>query len=319
MKRVEANRNFLNKIWNASRFVMMNLEGEQEINPKELQKEDKWIISRANTLAKEISQNIENYDLGVAAAKLYDFFWDEYCDWYIEMVKPRLYNKDDLTRPAALWALREVLINALKLLHPFVPFITEEIFLALRNYTAKEGKEETIMLSSIPTYSEHLNYPEDEQKMQLLQTAIKAIRNVRAQMNVNPGRKVKIIVVSENADTRQVFADSRFFASLGMANEVIIQENHAGIDDDAISIVVPAAKIYMPFADLVDIDQEIARLEREHEKLSKDLERVLVRLNNPGFVAKAPQKVIDEEREKEGKFREMLESVSEQIRRLQKI
>ena len=311
MERVEANRNFLNKIWNASRFVMMNLEeASPQADLADLTAADKWILSKVNSLAQDVTQNMENYDFGVAAAKLYDFVWDDYCDWYIEMVKPRLYNHDDETRPAALWTLSEVLIRALKLMHPYIPFISEEIFTSLSD-------EETIMLSHWPTYDDALHFPAEEEEIGLVQAAIRAMRNVRAQMNVAPSRKSKVVVVSDSEAVRTAFGNSKsFLTTLGSANEILIQAGREGIEDDAVSVIIPGAEIYMPFADLIDIVQEKARLTKECERLQKEIDRVSAKLNNQGFVAKAPQKVIDEEREKEKSYVEMLKAAKEQLARL---
>ncbi|MCL2171212.1 MAG: valine--tRNA ligase, partial [Defluviitaleaceae bacterium] len=299
MERVEANRNFLNKIWNASRFVLMNLD--ETANGADLTTADKWILSRVNRLAADVTQNLDNFELGIAATNLYDFVWDEFCDWYIEMAKPRLYNQDDPSRPAALWTLREVLIRALKLMHPYIPFITEEIFTSLQN------TEKTIMISAWPAFDAALDYPAEENEIGMIQTAVRAMRNIRAQMNVAPSRRAKVFVVSDNPQIRGVFERCAIYlAGLGAASEIIIQPNRAGIDDDAVSVIIPNAAIYMPFADLIDIDQEIARLTREAARLETEIARVAAKLGNPGFVAKAPEKVINEERAKEQQYAEML-------------
>jgi len=311
-ERVEANRNFLNKIWNATRFIMMNFEDGAEISVEldELTDADKWILSKVNLLAKEVTENLDNYELGIAVSKAYDFIWDEYCDWYIEMVKPRLYNKDDKTRNAALWTLKKVLITALKLLHPFMPFITEEIFTTIQN------AEETIMLSSWPVFDEKFDFSKEEKAIELIKTAVREIRNVRTQMNVAPSKKAKVFVVSENNDVISVFERGKvFFASLGHASDVIIQKNKEGVSEDAVSAVIPNGVIYMPFAELVDIKKEKERLLKEKEKLIKEVERVEKKLNNQGFVSKAPTKVIDEEKAKMEKYSNMLAQVEEQLKR----
>ena len=312
-ERVEANRNFLNKIWNATRFVMMNFEDEDDVNVdiSELTDADKWILSKVNTLAKEVTENLDSYELGIAVSKVYDFIWDEYCDWYIEMVKPRLYNKDDKTRNAALWTLKKVLINALKLLHPFMPFITEEIF------TTIQSEEETIMLSAWPVFEDKFNFEKEEKAIELIKSAVKSIRNVRTEMNVAPSKKAKVFVVSENDDVINTFENGKvFFASLGHASEVIIQKNKDNIADDAVSAVIHDGVIYMPFAELVDIAKEKERLTKEKEKLIKEVERVEKKLSNQGFVSKAPEKVIAEEKAKMEKYSNMLSQVEEQIKRL---
>ncbi len=312
-ERVESNRNFLNKIWNATRFVMMNFENEEDVSADicDLTDADKWILSKVNTLAKDVTENLESYELGIAVSKVYDFIWDEYCDWYIEMVKPRLYNKEDKTRKAALWTLKKVLINALKLLHPFMPFITEEIF------TTIQSEEETIMLSAWPVFEEKFDFEKEEKAIELIKSAVKSIRNVRTEMNVAPSKKAKVFVVSENDEVLKVFEEGKvFFASLGYASEVVIQKNKDGISDDAVSAVIHDGVIYMPFAELVDIEKEKERLSKEREKLVKEVERVEKKLSNQGFVSKAPEKVIAEEKAKMEKYSNMLAQVEEQIKRL---
>ncbi len=311
-ERVEANRNFLNKIWNATRFIMMNFDDGDDVSVEidELTDADKWILSKVNLLAKEVTDNLDNYELGIAVSKAYDFIWDEYCDWYIEMVKPRLYNKDDKTRNAALWTLKKVLIVALKLLHPFMPFITEEIFTTIQN------EEETIMLSSWSVFEEKFNFDKEEKAIELIKSAVKGIRNVRTQMNVAPSKKAKVFVVSESDNVISIFERGKvFFASLGYASEVIIQKNKDGISEDAVSAIIPNGVIYMPFAELVDIGKERERLLKEKERLIKEVERVERKLNNQGFVSKAPAKVIDEEKAKMEKYSNMLAQTEEQLKR----
>ena len=308
-ERLENSRNFLNKLWNASRFILMNLD-EEEISDSliMLTPADKWIISKVNTLAKEVQENLENYDLGLAATKIQDFLWDEYCDWYIEMVKPRLYNKEDKTRKAALWTLKEVLINALKLLHPFMPFITEELF------TSLQSKEETIMLSKWPEYREEWNFKAEENEIDTIKAAVRGIRNVRAEMNVVPSKKSKVYVVSDDEYVRSVFTRSEvFFKTLAYASDVYVQEDKTGIGEDAVSCVIHHATIYMPFAELVDIEKELERLNGEKAKMLKEIERVEKKLSNESFVAKAPQKVVDEEKAKGEKYKAMLAQIEERI------
>lgn len=310
-ERLENCRNFCNKIWNASRFVMMNMEEKQETKLLMLTSADKWILSKVNTLAKEVSENLENYELGLAVQKVYDFLWDEYCDWYIEMVKPRLYNKEDSTREAALWTLKNVLINALKLLHPFMPFITEEIFQHIQE------EEESIMMSSWPVYKEEWNYVENETEIDLMKEAVRNIRNIRAEMNVAPSKKVQVFVVSDKEDVRTIFEHSTvFFKTLAHASEVIVQADRAGIGEDAVSVVATNATIYMPLAELVDLDKERERLNKEKEKMLKEIERVEKKLANQGFVAKAPQNVIDEEKAKGEKYKAILAQVEERLAQL---
>ena len=310
--RMDNSRNFGNKLWNAARFVMMHIgDSEPKLDKSKLTSADKWILSKVNTLAKEVTDNLDNYELGIAVQKVYDSIWDEYCDWYIEMVKPRLYNEEDETREAALWTLKTVLINALKMLHPFEPFITEEIF------TSIQSEEETIMLSKWPEFTSEFDFEEDEKAIELMKEAIKNIRNIRAEMNVAPSKKAKVFVVSENEDVRNIFEHGKvFFATLAYASEVVVQADKTGIDDDAVSTVIHNGVIYMPFAELVDIAKEKERLSKEREKLIKEVERVEKKLSNQGFVSKAPEKVIAEEKAKMEKYSTMLKAVEEQIERL---
>lgn len=313
-EKIEANRNFLNKIWNATRFILMNIEDEDlsNISLDNLTDTDKWILSKCNTLAKEVTQNLESYDLGVALSKIYDFIWDEYCDWYIEMVKPRLYNKEDETRKSALYTLKTVLINSLKLLHPFAPFVTEEIF------TSIQDKEETIMLSKWPEFKEELNFIKEEEKIELIKTAIKGIRNIRSEMNVPNSKKAQIIISSNNDLVNDTFKTSEvFFKTLAFASDIIIKE-HKNAPEGALSVVIPNGVLYMPFDELVDIEKELDRLNKEKEKLIKEVERVEKKLSNEGFVSKAPERVILEEKEKMNKYKDMLEKVKEQIKSLKK-
>ena len=235
-ERLDNCRNFCNKIWNASRFVMMNMDEKQETKLLMLTSADKWILSKVNTLAKDVSENLEHYELGLAAQKIYDFLWDEFCDWYIEMVKPRLYNKDDNTREAALWTLKTVLINALKMLHPFMPYITEELFQHIQD------EEESIMISDWPVYKEEWNYKENEEEIDTIKEAVRNIRNIRAEMNVAPSKKVQVFVVSDKEEVRAIFEHSKvFFKTLGHASEVTVQADKAGIGEDAVSVVTSNA------------------------------------------------------------------------------
>lgn len=316
-ERVEASRNFANKVWNASRFIMMN-DPDNKVTadsamPDNLTAADKWILSKMNNLIKEVTDNMEKYELGIAVAKLNDFIWEEFCDWYIEMVKPRLYNDEDTTKIAAIWTLKKVLIDALKLLHPYMPFITEEIFCNIQD------KEESIMISSWPVYKDEYSFAEDENAIETIKTAVRNIRNLRAEMNVAPSRKAKVFVVSENEDIRDIFENGKvFFATLGYASEVVVQNDKAGIPDDAVSTVIPDAVIYIPFAELVDIDKEIERLKKEEGKLHGEIKRCNGMLNNEKFVSKAPQAKIDEEKAKLEKYTQMLAQVQERLQTLAK-
>ena len=314
-ERVEASRNFANKVWNASRFIMMNLPEDDipSVTTEQLTDADKWILSKVNTLVKDVTENMEKYELGIAADKLYSFIWEEFCDWYIEMVKPRLYNSEDATRQAALSTLKTVLITSLKLLHPYMPFVTEEIFCTLQN------KEESIMISDWPQYSELLVFEKEERAVETIKEAVRGIRNIRAEMNVAPSKKAKVFVVSKQEDIRKIFENGKvFFATLGYASNVVIQEDKEGIDEDAVSVMIPNAFIYMPFAELVDIEKEIERLTKEKERLEKEIARVNNMLGNPNFVNKAPEKKINEEKEKQTKYMQMMTQVEERLVHLKK-
>ncbi len=314
-ERVENSRNFANKVWNASRFIMMNMDGKEVTAPKagELAPVDKWILSKLNTLVKDVTENMEAFELGIAVQKVYDFIWDEFCDWYIEMVKPRLYNSDDaVSQNAALWTLKSVLIDALKLLHPYMPFITEEIFCTL------QSEEESIMISKWPEYTEERSFAKDEKDIETIKEAVRGIRNIRTEMNVAPSRKALCYVVSENEDIRNTFTEGKlFFASLAYANEVIVQSDKTGIATDAVSVMIPGATVYIPFAELVDIAQEIERLQKEKKRLEGELNRVNGMLANEKFISKAPQAKIDEEKEKLAKYTQMMEQVTERLAQLQ--
>jgi valyl-tRNA synthetase len=274
---------------------------------------DKWILSKVNTLAKDVTENLDKYELGIALQKVYDFIWEEFCDWYIEMVKPRLWNDDDTTKAAAIWTLKTVLINSLKLLHPYMPFITEEIFCNLQD------EEESIMISTWPEYKDEWAFGEEEYAVETIKEAVRAIRNVRTSMNVPPSKKAKVYVVSENADLLKIFEHSKvFFATLGYASEVYLQADKTGIDDDAVSAVIPQAAIYMPFAELVDVAKEIERLEKEQKRLEGELKRVNGMLSNEKFVSKAPEAKINEEKEKLVKYTQMMEQVEARLAQLKK-
>jgi len=325
-ERVEASRNFANKVWNASRFIMMNMEQAEEKTgardwevsynevKESLEPADQWILSRLNTLVREVTDNMEQYELGIAVQKVYDFIWDEFCDWYIEMVKPRLYSReesDNQGKTAALWTLKNVLTEALKLLHPYMPFVTEEIFCTI------QAEEESIMVSDWPVYREEWNFAKEESAIELMKEAVRGIRNVRTQMNVAPSRKAAVYVVSEKEEVRGVFAEGRlFFTSLAGASELTIQADRSGIADDAVSVVIPNATLYIPFAELVDIGQEIERLTKEKERLAGELARVNGMLGNERFLSKAPEAKIAEERAKLEKYEQMKEQVESRLAQL---
>ena len=314
-ERVEASRNFANKVWNASRFIMMNMEGKTVTKPGEgeLEPVDKWIISKLNTVVKEVTENLDKFELGIAVQKTYDFIWDEFCDWYIEMVKPRLYNTEDaVSQNAALYTLKTVLIDALKLLHPYMPFITEEIFCTLQD------EEESIMISSWPEYREGNNYAKEERDIEIIKEAVRGIRNIRTEMNVPPSRKAQVYVVSDKEDILNTFREGKlFFAVLAYASDVVIQGDKTGIAEDAVSVVTSGANLFIPFADLVDIAQEIERLKKEEERLNGELKRVNGMLSNEKFIAKAPEAKINEEKEKLAKYTRMMEEVKERLKQLQ--
>ncbi len=314
-ERVENSRNFANKVWNASRFIMMNMEGKNVTTPaaNELAPVDKWILSKLNTLVKDVTDNMESFELGIAVQKVYDFIWDEFCDWYIEMVKPRLYNSNDaVSQNAALWTLKTVLIDALKLLHPYMPFITEEIFCTL------QSEEESIMISKWPEFSAERCFAKEEKDIETIKEAVRGIRNIRTEMNVAPSRKAMCIVVSESEDIRNTFTEGKlFFASLAYANEVLVQADKTGIAQDAVSVVIAGATVYIPFAELVDIAQEIERLKKEEKRLEGELARVNGMLSNEKFVSKAPAAKIEEEKAKLAKYTQMMEQVKERLAQLQ--
>ncbi len=320
-ERVEASRNFANKVWNASRFIMMNLEKaelSETIDEKLLTIADKWIISKVNTLVKEATDIMEAFDLGIAVQKINDFIWEEFCDWYIEMVKPRLYSETDETKAAALWTLDYVLRISLKLLHPYMPFVTEEIFCTLQEMSGKK-EADSIMIAKWPEYKETYEYQKEAEAVELIKDAVKGIRNVRTEMNVPPSRKAAVTVVSESERIQQIFNDSKvFFATLGYASEVTVQADKAGIPEDAVSTVIPGAVIYIPFADLVDIDKEIERLQKEKARLEGELKRVNGMLANPNFVNKAPESKLAEERAKLEKYNDMMKQVTERLEHFSK-
>ncbi len=314
-KKIIASRNFANKVWNASRFMLMNIEKADlsQVTLADLTPADKWILSKANTLVKEVTDNMENYELGIAVAKLHDFIWEEFCDWYIEMVKPRLYNDEDATKAAALYTLKSVLTIVLKLLHPYMSFITEEIFCSMQD------EEESIMVSDWPVFKEELDFKAEENEVETIKTAVRNIRNLRADMNVPPSRKATVYVVSEKEEVRAVFENSRvFFATLGYASEVIVQADKTGIADDAVSTVIPDAVIYIPFAELVDVEKEIARLEKEAKRLAGEIKRATGMLNNEKFTSKAPAAKVEEERQKLEKYTAMAAQVEERLSQLKK-
>ena len=311
--RVEASRNFMNKVWNASRFIMMNLDKAEVPSdmPSNLTMADRWILSKVNNLIQDVTRNMEAFDLGIALDKVQNFIWEEFCDWYIEMVKPRLWDEKDETKSAALWTLKYVLTTSLKLLHPFCPFITEEIFDTLTD------SETPLMKQEWPEYSESFDFSDDESEIEAIKEAVRAIRNVRTEMNVAPSRKAQNFVVTTNDRVKRTFEHSKiFFATLASASDVIIQEDKTGIADDAVSVAIPDATIYIPFADLVDIEKEKERLLKEKEKWEAEIRRSNGMLNNERFISKAPESKVQEEREKLERNMQMLRQVEERLQAL---
>ena len=311
-ERVESSRNFANKVWNASRFIMMNLEGAAITEPSadELQPADKWILSKVNTLAKDVTENMDKYEMGIAVQKVYDFIWDEFCDWYIEITKTRTYNKeqDPVSANAAFWTLKTVLTEALKLLHPFMPFITEEIFCTLH------PKEETIMLAKWPEYRADWNFPAEEEMLEHCKDLVKGVRNVRTEMDVPPSRKAKIFIVADDAALRETFEKTReAYQNLAGASDVSVQADKNGIEDDAVSVVIPGATLYLPLEDLVDFEKEKERLLKEKERLTKELARSRGMLSNEKFLSKAPEAKVQEEKEKLAGYEQMMAQVEERL------
>ena len=311
-ERVEASRNFANKVWNASRFIMMNLDGFELHTPSkdELHAADKWILSKVNTLAKDATENMDKFELGIAVQKVYDFIWDEFCDWYIEIAKVRTYKKDEdpVSANAALWTLKTVLTEALKLLHPYMPFITEEIFCTL------QSEEETIMLSKWPEYKEEWNFPAEEAAIEHCKDLVKGIRNVRTEMDVPPSRKAKLYITSEDAGLRTVFEENKeVYVNLASTSEIIVQADKNGISEDAVSVVIPGAVLYLPLEDLVDFEKEKERLHKEKDKLTKELARSKGMLSNEKFLNNAKPEKVQEEKDKLAKYEQMMAQVEARL------
>ena len=309
-EKLESAANFANKLWNASKFVLGNLEEiDYDTMPQKLCYEDKWILSKLNKLIKETTINLNNYDLGVWTQKVYDFIWGEFCDWYIEMVKPRLYDKENKTREAAQYTLNKVLGDSLKLLHPIMPFITEEIYTKLYN------NDESIMISSWPKYSEEFNFAKEEKQIEKIKQIIIGIRNIRTNMNVHPAKKSTLIFVTEN-DEEMIIDSQEFIKKLGFADKIIVQGNKNNIPQNAMSVLSEELEVYLPFDELVDIEEEKKRLQGEKQKLEAEVERASKMLSNPGFVNKAPENKIKEEKEKLERYKQMLENVEERLSKL---
>ncbi|MCF0135038.1 MAG: valine--tRNA ligase, partial [Lachnospiraceae bacterium] len=316
MSKVEYNRNFANKVWNASRFILMNLDEEfpESMDPGELLAADRWILSKCNSLAKEVTENLDKYEMGVAADKLVSFLWEELCDWYIEMVKARLYDKSEegrKSRTAALWTLKTVLRDGLKMLHPFMPFITEEIY----SYICPE--DETIMYAPYPAYRDEMNFPAEEDEVERMKEAIRNIRAIRLQMNVPPRQKAEVIVVSTDPKVRETFEiGASFLTMLASASSIKVQADDAGIPDSAVNLPVRDGHIRIPMEQLVDLAAEKARLEKEKKRLEGELKRLEGKLSNQGFLAKAPAAVIEEEKAKQNKYRSLMDEVEKSLAKL---
>ena len=311
-ERVEASRNFANKVWNASRFIMMNLEGAEIKTPAldELKAADKWILSRVNTLAKDVTENMDKFEMGIAVQKVYDFIWDEFCDWYIEITKVRTYNKenDPASANAAFWTLKTVLTEALKLLHPFMPFITEEIFCTLH------PEEDTIMLAKWPEYKAEWNFAAEEEMVEHCKDLVKGVRNLRTEMDVPPSRKAKIFIVSDDAKIRDTFESNKeVYVNLAGASEIAVQADKTGIEEDAVSVVIPGATLYLPLEDLVDFEKEKERLLKEQARLEKELARSKGMLSNEKFLSKAPEAKVQEEKDKLAGYEQMMAQVKERL------
>ncbi|MEG1946746.1 MAG: valine--tRNA ligase [Lachnospiraceae bacterium] len=311
-ERVEASRNFANKVWNASRFIMMNIGDEELLNEEsvELAIEDKWILSKVNTLTKDVTENMDKFELGIAVQKVYDFIWDEFCDWYIEIAKTRTYKKEENPEAAkaAMWTLKTVLIQGLKLLHPYMPFITEEIFCTLQN------EEETIMLSQWPKFQTEWQFKEAEEAVEHVKDLVKGIRNTRIAMEVPPSRKAKVYIVTEREELQRIFDTMKSsYMMLASASEIHVQADKFGIGEDAVSVVIPGASVYLPLEDLIDFEKEKERLQKEQNRLTKELARSKGMLGNDKFVSKAPREKIQEEQEKLAKYEEMMEEVTKRL------
>ena len=315
--KVEAASNFANKLWNASKFVLMQLEDIEEFKENDITELDfskmididKWIISKLNTLVKEVTENIEKYDLGVAAQKIYDFTRNDFCDWYIEIVKPRLFDKENESRYTVQFILNYVLCTSLKLLHPFMPFITEEIYSKLYH------KEESIMMTKFPEYKEKLDFKKEEEMATEMMNIITEIRNIRSKMNVHPSKKTKLIFVTTTAK-EEIKKSEEFLEKLGFANKIEIQETTENIPENAVAIISKNMEVHIPFEELVDIEEEKKRLEGEKKRLESEVQRGEKMLSNPGFINKAPEAKINEEKEKLANYKELLASVIEKLEKM---
>ena len=312
-EKLEQASNFANKLWNAAKFVLMNLEGVgelpkiEDINLSDLEYEDKWILSKLNTVTKEINENFDNYELGVATQKIYDFIWNEFCDWYIEIVKTRLYSDNEQSKKLAQITLNTVLMNSMKLLHPIMPFVTEEIYTKLYNC------DESIMISDFPKYNKNFDFKEEENKIEKLKEIIIGVRNIRANMNVHHSKKSELIFVTKT-DKDLIEKSEIFLKKLAFGENIKIQDSKEGISDNAVSILTDNIELYIPFEELVDIEEEHKRLEEEKKKVLAEIERAEKMLSNPGFINKAPESKINEERSKLSKYQDMLKNIEERLK-----
>ncbi len=323
-EKLEQASNFANKIWNAAKFITMNLADDEKVkaftyeildenqkyNDELLRIEDKWILNKFDKLVVEVSKNIDNYDLGIALDKIYSFIWNEFCDWYIEMVKPRIYSEDENVKVAVSSILNYIFSSSLKLLHPFMPFVTSEIYSKLIN-----SEDADLMVSKWPTIKEEFEFDKEENFVEKLKKLVIEIRNVRTKMNVHPSKKSKLILVTDNFE-KEIEEAKDFLTKLGFASEIKVQDNLEGIDEKAISIVVDDIKVFIPFEDLVDIKEEIIRLENEKKRLEGEVLRGEKMLSNPGFISKAPETKVAEEKAKLENYKEMLKAVEERLNSL---
>ena len=315
-ERVEASRNFANKLWNATRFVLMNLDEDNlkdELDMNNLEEEDKWILFKLNETVKEVTENLNKYEIGLGAQRIYDFIWDEYCDWYIEMVKSRLYGEDEESKKIAQGVLLYVLKDILKILHPFMPYITEEIWQHL------PSNKQALIVTKWPKYKENMNYEDSVDSIEYIKTAIKSIRNARAEMNIIPSRKSKQIFVCKDEKIKSYILNGKnYFINLASADEIEVLDNKADLGEDNISVILNKCEVFLPLKDLIDFEKELERLEKEKEKLEVEIKRVKSKLSNEGFVSKAPEKVIAEEKEKQVKYENMMEMVIERLEGIKK-
>jgi len=310
-EKLESSRNFANKIWNAFRFTMMNFDEEvdfSKIDTGLFSLADRWILSRVNTVSREVTENLEKFELGIGLQKIYEFIWEEFCDWYIELVKPRLFDHEAPGRQEAMFVLNEVLKISMKLLHPFMPFITEEIYRHLRT------DDQSVMISEWPVYRQEWNDPDSENKMSSIMEAVRSIRNIRAEMKVPAARKIKVIFVIEDEELGTIFnKEKSTFMRLAGVSGFTVSKNKSGIPDDAVSSVISGVEIFIPLEDLIDFEKELERLYKEKENLQSELERVNGKLGNESFVSKAPAQLVEAEREKQRKYNELYAKVNERI------